>query len=390
MQSMSHFMKQRGHIVETDQRWFAVGRTRNVQNVDDHRLFVQQSRLIHKRTHPGPAAFGVTFEKVSVEKPDLRTIAVEHIEHTHVRMIDRKVFAFAERNPVQLVHREEHTILQDAVEFKVGLHSRFIDFESGFADLLCVVFPVPWSKLMVDARFLDHLLQVSRFDFDSSQHAWDQICQHLASGSRSLCHLILKLVGRMVLEPQQFGSFSSQLSDLQNQRAVVDSPIAAQSSKRRCFPDAFSKRSIVERRQNGYAGCVGDLQKVLAFESSFLRSLGGRSNISGVHTVQFFDVIYDDRSFLADRQQVFFELRLQLRQLFIERSNASLLLIIQLCSSADEAFVMLLQHLGLLAVQFQRLACVPQFGDSFIQTSVQQNIVGMSRLQRSQLRFNIL
>ena len=62
---------------------------------------------------------------------------------------------------------------------------------------------------MIGSRFLDHLLQVSRFDFDSSQHAGDQIGEHLASGSRGFCHLVLKLVGRMVLEPQQFGSFGS-------------------------------------------------------------------------------------------------------------------------------------------------------------------------------------
>ena len=54
----------------------------------------------------------------------------KHIEDTNIGMIDRQIRAFSELDAVQFVHREEDAVLQDIVEFKVGLHGGFINFEA--------------------------------------------------------------------------------------------------------------------------------------------------------------------------------------------------------------------------------------------------------------------
>src|SRR3546814_2221900 len=55
----------------------------------------------------------------------------EHLEHAHVRVVDRDVLALLEADAVELVGGEEHAVLQHAVEFEVGPDLRLVEVVLG-------------------------------------------------------------------------------------------------------------------------------------------------------------------------------------------------------------------------------------------------------------------
>ena len=157
-------------------------------------------------------------------------IPILDIEHANIGMIDRQVFSFVKRDSVKLVHRKEHAVLEDRIQFKVRTDGRFIDFKPGFADLFRIVLPIPWCQFMGLTRLLDHVFQITGFLLNACEHTGNEEGQHGPGGIGSFRHLILKFVSRVILVSQNFGSFGPQLGNFQHKSAVVDSAIASQPS----------------------------------------------------------------------------------------------------------------------------------------------------------------
>ena len=103
------------------------------------------------------------------------------------------------------------------------------------------------EQLMIRAQLVHLRFQISRFLLNSGNNSGNEVRQHFSGGLRSPGHLILQFVGRMIFEPQQLRSFSTEGRDFKNQRAIVDPSVSTKGPIRCCFPDALSQRSIVER-----------------------------------------------------------------------------------------------------------------------------------------------
>src|SRR3546814_5927157 len=69
-----------------------------VGDVVDHRLGAGQAVLVDEHVHPRAAGLAVALEVVAVEQRQRTAVLVEHLEHAHVRVVDRDV-----------LRSEEHT-----------------------------------------------------------------------------------------------------------------------------------------------------------------------------------------------------------------------------------------------------------------------------------------
>ena len=97
--------------------------------------------------HPCAAVLVVALEVVEVEQPEVRSVLVEHLEDAHVRLIDRQVVPFLEREAVQLVRGEEDAVREHAVQLEVRLDLVVVQVELRLAHLLGVEVPVPRLEL---------------------------------------------------------------------------------------------------------------------------------------------------------------------------------------------------------------------------------------------------
>ncbi len=157
---MAKFVEHRRHIVKADQRRLACRRLLEVRHVVDHRQRAQQLRLPHKVAHPRAAVLVVALEVVAIPQRQRLAVRIEHFEHAHIRLIHRNVLPLLERNPVKLVRRVEHAILQHIPDLEVGLHLGFVDVVLRLAHLLGIELPVPRLQLEPALLCINHGLDV--------------------------------------------------------------------------------------------------------------------------------------------------------------------------------------------------------------------------------------
>jgi hypothetical protein len=86
-------------------------------------------------------------------------------------MVDGNIGALFESDPVELIGRIEHAVLQDIVQLKVGLDCLFVEVVPGFANLLGIEVPIPGLELETAFLGVDYGLNI--FGLDASALAVD-------------------------------------------------------------------------------------------------------------------------------------------------------------------------------------------------------------------------
>lgn len=110
MQGVAELVEHGGHVIEAEQRGLALGRLGVVADIEHHRLGAGQAVLLDEHVHPGATALARALVVIGVEQGELLAVGVEHIEHAHIRMVDRQVVAFLEGQAVELVGSKEHAV----------------------------------------------------------------------------------------------------------------------------------------------------------------------------------------------------------------------------------------------------------------------------------------
>ena len=198
MQRVSELVEHRRHIIVGQQRRLAGRGLGEVGNVVHHRLVARQRGLIDELIHPGAALLVVPLEVVGVEERQRLTIHIEYLEGPHVGIVDRNVVSLLERQPVQLVGGEKHSVLQHVVQFEVGHDLRFIQIVLRLPHLLGVILPVPRLELEPALLGVDQLLHVGSLHARTRCRWRNQIRQQLDRILRSLGALRLEHVRRPV------------------------------------------------------------------------------------------------------------------------------------------------------------------------------------------------
>ena len=107
MQRVPEFVKRGPHFIVSEQCRFARRRLRNIEMIRDNRLRPEQIVLRDVSIHPGAAALRWPRVIVADENRQRFAIAIEHFEDAHVRLIDRQIVAFLERETVYLCSRRK-------------------------------------------------------------------------------------------------------------------------------------------------------------------------------------------------------------------------------------------------------------------------------------------
>src|SRR6266571_6252375 len=143
---MTELMEHRGYVLEAKQGRLTGTRLCEVRDVDNDRLRSQQAALIDEAVLPRTAIFVRTLEVICIEERQGFSVRVEDFKHAHVRLIDRQIFSFLERNAVEFVRREENAVMQHMFELKIRFDLRFIQIIFSLKNFLRIVLPVLRAK----------------------------------------------------------------------------------------------------------------------------------------------------------------------------------------------------------------------------------------------------
>lgn len=122
MQSMSELMEHGPDLSDRKQctiagRWF-----REVGDIPDDRSRGQEAGLPFDRVSPCAATLARTSVVIKIHEPKSRAVGVEHLEDTHIGVIDGDVLPFPERDAVQLRRGIEDAVTQHAFHVEVLTH----------------------------------------------------------------------------------------------------------------------------------------------------------------------------------------------------------------------------------------------------------------------------
>src|SRR5208282_216643 len=103
VQRMAKLVEHGGHVGKGDERGLARRGLWQIRHVVNHRKGAQKLGLAHEDIHPGATVLVVALEIIAIEKRQRLAVRIRDFEGTNVRLIDRNVLAFLERNSVELM-----------------------------------------------------------------------------------------------------------------------------------------------------------------------------------------------------------------------------------------------------------------------------------------------
>ncbi len=142
MQRVPEFVKRGPHFILSEQCWFARRRLRNVEVIRDNRLRPEQIVLRDISIHPRASALGRPRVVVADENRQRFSIAIVNFEDADVRLIDRQIVAFLEREAVKLLRSEKDAVNDDVVQLVIRTHLRFVERIFRLAHFLRVKVPI--------------------------------------------------------------------------------------------------------------------------------------------------------------------------------------------------------------------------------------------------------
>ncbi len=384
MQGVAELMEHGGDVVEADQRRLAIGRLGEVADVVDHRLGTGQAVLLDEHVHPGAAGLGVTLEVVGVEQGQRGAVLVEHFVHLHVRVVGRNVGARLEGDAVQLGGGVEDAVLQHVVQFEVRLDLRFVQVVLGLADLLGVEVPIRGGNLEATLLGVDHLLDLTGFGTGLGGGGRHGVGQQLQRRGRGLGHLVAQLVVGEGLEAEQLGLLRTQLRQALHGLAGVVL-VATLGTGFRGLQHGGALVTVAQRTEHRLLRGVLQRQHELAIELAILGGVGRVVDRVLVQAGQLGLVVDDHGRRSGGGHQAGVELGGEGGLFHVELAQARLVGVGQLCASAHQAVVVMLDQALLHRVQLQRVTLVVQRLHAGEQLRVEVDFV----LVRGQLRGDV-
>ena len=253
VQRVAELVKHRGHIVKAEQRRLPRRGLLEVGHVVDHRQRAQQLRLAHQRIHPRSAVLVVALEVVAIPQRQRLSIRIENLKHAHVRLLHRNVVPLLEGEPVELVRRIEHAVLEHVVQLEVGLDLRFVQVVLRLAHLLGVELPVPRleREAAVPAESISAWMSFA-FARRLGRRRRHQRIQKMNRRLRRLGHLVGQIPRRVIRIAQQRGLLRAQLRQPRNRRARV---VARRRARRGSRSSQRSLGACRDRSDNVRSGC---------------------------------------------------------------------------------------------------------------------------------------
>ena len=289
-------------------------------------------------------------------------------------MVGRDVAALLERDPVELLHREEQAVAEHALELEVRAHLRFVEVVLGLADLFGVVGPVPAGDGEVAAFGLDLRLDVGRFALHVGHHRRHQVVEHLVDRVRRLGHLVVEREGGGVRESEQRGAFGAQGGDAQDALALVEG-IAADAAADRGFEHALAAVAVGERSQHRLAGGVLQGDQPLAFQPPLLGGVGGGADLGLGEAGERFGGIEHHRGVVDLLEQVLAEGGLQGGHLLVDRAHLRLAGVVEQRAGAHELLVVALGEAAVFRVRGERITRVVDRLDAGEQLGIEEDLV---------------
>ncbi len=148
-------------------------------------------------------------------------VAIEHLEHAHVGVVDGYVVAFLEGDPVQLVRSIEDPLLQHRVQLEIRLGGVTVEIEPGLLHPIGIAVPIPWLDGEALAASLDRRVQLVGLAFLLGGGGGDQPGHERLGIVRRLRHLIGEHIIGPGRETQQGRLPGAQLGDLGDRGARV-------------------------------------------------------------------------------------------------------------------------------------------------------------------------
>jgi hypothetical protein len=136
VQGVAELMEHGGHLIEGEQHRLPGLGLGDVEVVGHHRFLLQQSRLADVRRHPRSALLVVAREVVGEKQRERLAIGIEHLEDSHVLVVDGQIVPLAKIEPVELMGCVEDAVLQDVVELEVRSDGCLIEVVACLAHLL--------------------------------------------------------------------------------------------------------------------------------------------------------------------------------------------------------------------------------------------------------------
>ena len=293
-------------------------------------------------------------------------------------MVHRKVLADRELQAPELVGDEELG-LEHLVELEVGLELVLIEVEARLADFLGVVAPVPSLQLVLAALGIDQRLHVGALLEGALAGRLPDPLDQIARCGRGLRHAVGEHEVGVGRKAEQLGALGAQRHHLGDDLAVVPL-VAIGTAGGPGLEGLLAQLAVIAQLQEGLDRGAGQRDEVLALLACVFAGLergfqceGGQPRAIGLGL-----------QFEAERvrvgQLVLLELDGQRRHALVDRADALLLLLVQLCAGADEVVVVLLDDPPL----FRRLGrtAVVDLLDAREQRGVQIDIVA----ERGELR----
>ena len=162
-------------------------------------------------------------EIVAHEQRDGLAVAVRHLPHAHIGMVDGNVAALPEaeaEKPLRGVERRRDHVVQ----LEVGLQRRPVDAELGHAALFGVMEPIPGRQGLVVAFRLGHLFERRPLLVGPSPCAAPNLIEKIARLSGRLGHRVVDLIIGVCLEPEELRKLRPESEDFPNERPVIRGP----------------------------------------------------------------------------------------------------------------------------------------------------------------------
>ena len=217
VQRVAELVEQRAGVVEGQQRRLALG---EVHHIDDDRADVALELLLRAEArHPGAGALGGPAIIVAEEQRDVAAV-LGHLEGAHIGVIGRNVRPLGEGEAEQAGGGVERC-RDHLIERQIRLGRRLIQIETGLAQLLGIVPPVPRRDGAVEALRLRKRLEIIALALGAGLGRRPHLFQQGAHRRGRFRHGVVELEGGEGRVAEQAGALQPERHHLGDQCAIV-------------------------------------------------------------------------------------------------------------------------------------------------------------------------
>ena len=354
VQRVAELVESGHHLVKGQQGGFSGGGLGNVQVVDHHRRFLQQTGLVDQGVHPGAAVLGVAGVVVTQEQAQPGAVPVLHLPDPDIGVVAGQVRTLGEGQPVQAVRGVEHAVLQHPLQFEVGAQGREVDVELFPPDLLRIEGPVPRRQFMSITP--GRLAQQVRLGAGIADGGRRQLAEHVVDCIQGRSGLVIRGVCGMGFEAQQRCLLRAQRRHFGSDAECVG-VIAAEAALQGRLVQPAAGLPVRQCGQRRLRCGQHQGEQVLAGMPGLVRRRGGGRHVIVGEPVELGGILHQQGGVVGVLEQPLGEARPELGEAGIELPHAGLPRIIEPGAGTHEAAQVLRDQAGLFRVQAAGLRC---------------------------------